>query len=227
MRLALPVAALLAASIALTAPAQVPTAGEKAVMTEIVRLDGKADVDEKLAASARVVAEFETGTDALLAKLTKHPEIGGVKLLDATKCSDKGFAALKELPNLRKLVLGKAALSPAAAAAIGQCKNLRYLGVVGCGVSDADVAALKDLVLLEHLSLSENPQVTDKSMAVVKGFDRLRVLYLSKTAITDKGLAELKGLDGLRTLNVKSTKVTADAAEKFVEGMPNLRTVAQ
>jgi hypothetical protein len=227
MRPARPVAALLAAALAVTASAQTPTAGEKAVMTHVVQLDGKADVDPKLAAEARVVAEFETGTDALLAKLAKHPEIGGVKLQDATKCSDKGFAALKELPSLRKLVLGKATLTPAAATAIGQCKNLRYLGLVGCGVTDAEFAGMKDLTMLEHLALSENPQITDKTMAVVKGYSRLRVLYLNKTGITDKGLAELKPLDGLRTLSVKATRVTADAADKFVDEMPNLRSVGQ
>ncbi len=212
---------------AVTASAQTPTAGEKAVMTEIVRLGGKADVDAKLSPEARVVAKFETISDGLLASLKKHPEIGGIDTFDATKCTDKGFGTLKELPHLRKLVLGKATLSPTGAAAIGQCKELRYLGLVGCGVTDAEFAGMKGLTMLEHLALSENPQITDKAMATVKGFERLRVLYLNKTGITDRGLAELKGLDGLRTLAVKGTKVTADAADKFVDQMPNLRTVGQ
>jgi len=216
---------LLVSSVA--ASAQNRTADETAAMTEIVRLGGKADIDEKLFFESRVVAKFENASDALLASLKKHPQIGGLEVFDATKCTDKGFAQLKELPHLRKLVIGKATLTPTGAAAIGQCKELRYLGLVGCGITDAEFVGMKGLTMLEHLALSENPQITDKSMATVKGFERLRALYLNKTAITDKGLAELKVLDGLRTLSVKATKVTADAADKFIDEMPNLRSVGQ
>ena len=56
-------------------------------------------------------------------------------------------------------------------------------------------------------------------------FERLRELYLANTGITDKGLAALAGLDGLRTLNLANTKVTADACDKFVDAMPNLRGI--
>jgi hypothetical protein len=217
--------AVVVLSFALQAPAQTGTAGEKEVMSAIVRLNGTADIDAKLHPQARVVAKFESANDALFASLKKHPEIGAIEVFDATKCSDKGFGQLKDLPNLRKLVISKAALSPTGAAAIGQCKELRYLGLVGCGVTDAEFTGMKGLVMLEHLALSENPQITDKSMATIKGFERLRVLYLNKTAVTDRGLAELKGLDALRTLSLKGTKVTADAADKFVDEMPNLRKI--
>ena len=73
--------------------------------------------------------------------------------------------------------------------------------------------------------ITNNPKITDKGMQTVKGCERLRALYLASTALTDKGLAELKVLDGLRTLNVVNTRVTADAAEKFVDEMPNLRGI--
>ena len=62
-------------------------------------------------------------------------------------------------------------------------------------------------------------------MQTVKRFERLQALYLANTSLTDKGLRELKGLDGLRTLNVANSKITADAAEKFVDEMPNLRGI--
>lgn len=214
-------------AVALPVAAQAPTADEQKAIEAIEKLGGKGDTDEKLPAEARVTAKFEAATDATFAALKKHPTIGHVNVFDATKCTEKSFAALKELPNLRVLVVGRATLSPNGVAAIGGCKELRHLALVGSGVSDAEVAGLKDLTLLEHLSLSENPQVTDKSMATIKGFERLHKLYLSKTGITDKGLAELRPLDGLRTLEVRETKVTLDYAEKFPDGMPNLRMVAR
>ena len=213
-------------ALALTARAQDPTADEKAAMDAVVKLGGKAAIDSRLSPEARVVAKFEGPTDLVLAGLKKLPQVGAVEVFDATKCTDKGVATLKSLPNLRKLVVEKAALSPLSLAAIGGCKELRHLGLVNCGVSDAELARLKALTLLDHLALSDNRQITDKGMAVVKGFERLRVLYLTETSITDKGLAELKPLDGLRTLSVRGSKVTATAAEKFPDDMPNLRKVA-
>ncbi len=201
-------------------------ADESAARNAIEKLGGKSEIDTKLATEARVSAKFDSVTDAMLFGLKKHPEIGSIEAFDATRCTDKGLAALKELPHLRKLAFGKAAIGPAAATSIGQLKELRHLSLPSSGITDTELARMKELVLLEYLALSDNPQITDKGMATVKGFDRLRALHLNKTAIGDKGLAELKPLDGLRTLSLRVTRVTGDAADKFTEGMPNLRKVA-
>ena len=61
--------------------------------------------------------------------------------------------------------------------------------------------------------------------SAVKTLERLEGLHLNRTGITDKGLTELKGLEGLRALSVGGTKVTALAADKFPDEMPNLRVV--
>jgi hypothetical protein len=205
--------------------ADTPTAEEKAAMDFVAKSGGKATLDPRLSAEARVSAKFEAVSDGLLTSLKKYPQIGGLDALDATNCTKKGFTALKDLPNLRKLVVGKTYLSPEGAIAIGQCTELRHLAIVNGMVTDAELESLKQLKMLEHLALSGNPKITDKGMQTVKEFDRLKVLYLGNTSITDDGLKELKGLDGLRTLAVGATKVTQDAAEKFADAMPNLRTV--
>jgi hypothetical protein len=209
------------------APADPPTTeDEKKVIDAVVKLGGKASIDPKLGPEARVSVKFERPTDVTLLALKKLPQVGGVEVFDASFCTAKGFAALKDLPHLRRLVIERASLAPATLAVLGECDELRHLGLIGCGVTDAGLAGLKKLTLLETLTLSDNPGITDKGMAVVKGFERLQVLSLAKTSITDKGLAELKPLDGLRTLNVRGSRVTPDAAEKFPEDMPNLRKVA-
>lgn len=205
--------------------ADTPSGEEKTAIDYVARAGGNAKLDERLAAEARVLAKFDTVSDTILSGLKKYPHIGGVEALDATPCTKKGFIALKDLPNLQKLVLGKANLSPEGIAAIGQCKELRHLVLVGSNLNDTQLESLKKLTLLDHLSLSENPKITDKGMQTVKGFDRLKVLYLGKTSITDEGLMELKGLDGLRLLAVGGTKITQEAAEKFADEMPNLRAV--
>lgn len=215
----------LAFSTPLLPAADTPTADEKQAIDLVTKSGGKATIDSKLPTDARVSAKFETATDATLIGLKKATHIGALDVFDATKCSDAGFAALKSLPHLRKLTLGKSVIGGPGATAIGQCKQLRSLYLAGSGLSDSELVGLKGLTLLESLDISDNPQVTDTGMATVKGLERLQVLYLGKTSITDKGLMALKPLDGLRTLNVVDTKVTNDGAEKFADEMPNLRAV--
>ncbi len=222
-RMLLLAAALIASSQSRSAE-PTPTADEKKAIALIVRLGGKAEIDPKLPEAARVSAKFEVAFDNMLVGLKKAPQIGAVDVYDATRCTDKGLAALKELPNLQKLSFGKSVMTLPRAKALGQCKELRRLYLAGCGLTDMHLVALKPLTRLEWLDISDNP-ITDKGMATVRTFERLRELYLSKTGLTNRGLMELKGLDGLRRLNVGDTKVTADAAEAFASEMPNLQGV--
>jgi len=202
-----------------------PTAKEKVAIDLIIKYGGKGSLDPNLHAEARVLAKFEKATNLALSKIKNNPQIGGIDIFDASDCTFDGFSALKDLPHLHKFVIGKAKLKQQYVPAIGQYKELRYLALVNVDLTDKGLASLDKLTKLEHLTLSENPKITDEGMATVKGFSRLRVLYLSKTSITDKGLMELKVLDGLRTLGVGGTKVSEDAAEKFADDMPNLRSV--
>jgi hypothetical protein len=226
----LPLTLLLASPIALAQDARPtaedkPTADEKKAIDAIAKLGGKATIDTKLAPEARIAAKFDAVTDSTLIALARQPRVGAIDAFDATKCTDKGYSALKALPHLRRFVLSKSDLNPARINSIGQYKQLRYLGLVDAGLTNIEITGLKNLKLLEHLSLSENPKLNDAAMETVKQLDRLRELHLANTALTDKGLAELSGLDGLRTLNLTNTKVTADACDKFVDMMPNLRGI--
>ncbi|MBP3960160.1 hypothetical protein J8F10_33455 [Gemmata sp. G18] len=215
-------------SLALAQPSK-PTAisDEQKAIDAIAKAGGKGEIDPKLPEAGRVAAKFEAATDAALVGLKKYPHIGSVDVFNAAKCTEKGYTALKDLPNLRRLVLSKSDLTVARVNAIAQCAQLRELRIPNAGLTDTELVGLKKLALLESLDISENPQVTDKGMATIKTLERLRALYLSKTAVSDKGLFELKTLDGLRTLYAGSTKITADGAEKFADEMPNLRVVRQ
>jgi Leucine-rich repeat (LRR) protein len=218
-------AVLLFACAAISGADNTPTADEQKAIDAVAKAGGKATIDPKLPPQARVSVEFDSVTNTVLVGLKKYPQIGEIVVADAAKCTDQGYVAFKSLPHLRKLVLGKSKLTPACTSAIGQCKELRYLGLVDAGLDDTELVAFRKLTLLEHLSLSDNAKITDKGMLTVKTFERLQSLYLANTSVGDKGLAELKGLDGLRTLNLTNTKVTAAAAAKFPEDMPNLRGV--
>lgn len=226
MRVTVSLTFVLGLTLAVSAqPDKNPTADEKKAIDLVVKAGGKAEVDPRLPAAARVSVKLDAATDATLANLKKVTQIGALDIFDATRCTDAGYGHLKALPGLRKLSLGKSVIGGLSATALGGCKELRYLYLAGSGLSDAELTGLKGLTLLDWLDISDNPQVTDAGMTTVKGLERLQTLNLSKTAITDKGLAALKPLDGLRNLSVVGTKVTSDAAEKFADEMPNLRVV--
>jgi Leucine-rich repeat (LRR) protein len=226
VRFALTAIFALAATIGALAQPKVPaaTADEKKAIELVARLGGKAEIDAGLPAEARVSAKFDAATDFVLLSLKKAPQIGSLDAFDATHCTDRGFAALKDLPQLRKLILGKSEMNLPRVTAIAQCKQLRTLYLAGSGLTDADLAGLKKLTLLESLDVSDNP-ITDRGMVHLKALERLRALGLAKTGITDKAFGELKALEGLRSLNVGATRVTPDAADAFADEMPSLRGV--
>lgn len=225
MRFALSIPLVFALIVSVQSVDTSPTAEEQTVMTSVSKLRGKADIDPKLPASARVSAKFDSADDTLLAKLAKMPQIGSLDVFDAGRCTEKGFAALKGLPHLRSLIIGKSDMTPARAEAVGECKQLRLLYLGEAGLNDAELAGLKTLTLLESLDISGNTQITDKGMETVKTLERLQSLSIAKTGVTNQGLMELKVLDGLRSLYVGGSKITGDAADKFAEEMPNLRAV--
>jgi hypothetical protein len=202
-----------------------PTADEQKVIDAVTKLGGRGSINPDLHGDARVSVKFTELTDATLAALKKHPQVGAVETFDSTKCTDKGLSALAGLPHLRQLKLGQNTATDKTLAVIAGCKQLRLLSVGQARITDAGLEKLKSLTRLEVLDVSGNPKVTDAGIAHIKTLERLEVLGLANTAITDKGLFALAPLEGLRSLDVRGTKVTADAAMKFPDMMPNLRAV--
>jgi hypothetical protein len=183
------------------------------------------EVDPLLPSQAPLLVRCETANDTLLLKLSQFPPIGGIHIADARSCTAKGYAALKNLPRLHKLVVEHTVLSPSSLTAITQCSQLRYLSLIDAGLTDGSLAPLKALAHLEHLNLSQNPKITDAGLKTIATMERLRSLHLAHCKITDKGLAQLQNLDGLRTLNVVQTAVTQEALERLADAHPNLRNI--
>jgi hypothetical protein len=217
-------------ALALTARADdaPPTAEEQKTVAALAKLKIRATVEADLPKDARVLVTLDPAADAQLAAVRKHPNVGGLKIGDASRLSEAALTGLKDLPNLQKLVV-QGGGSDRVLSAASNCPTLRHLALIytaGPGVTDAGVTNyLKKLPRLETLDLSQNKAVTDRGMATVATLERLEKLYLAGTSVTDKGLFELKPLEGLRTLDMRSSRVTGKAADKFVDEMPNLRVV--
>ena len=180
---------------------------EQKAMDLAVELGGSAKLDEKLDESARVAVKFPVGNDAALRKLGKMPNVGAVEILDATKCTEAGFASLKELPDLQNLVLGKCPVNAKQAAAIGTLRSLNVLFLGESKLTDATFLHFKKLDDLKVLDVS-GAALTDKSASVMLGFKKLEELNLSKTKFGDAGVTELKDLKNLRLLRLNQTNVT-------------------
>jgi hypothetical protein len=81
----------------------------------------------------------------------------------------------------------------------------RHLTLTGWDRKDDSILAQRpDVVVLQMA----NPDVTDETLAYLKGFDRLKELDVSDSKVTDAGLKALKDLPALATLRIKNTKLT-------------------
>lgn len=105
-----------------------------------------------------------------------------------------------------------------------QCfKNLQSLEICGGGLTDAGVKSIKDLASLKLLNLSQNHNVSDKSLEMISGLTALVSLNVSNSRITNEGLLYLKSLKSLRSLCMESCQVTASEIKKLKSTfLPNL-----
>ncbi|KAA3470552.1 leucine-rich repeat-containing G-protein coupled receptor 4-like [Gossypium australe] len=102
-------------------------------------------------------------------------------------------------------------------------KNLQSLEICGGGLTDAGVKNIKDLPSLTLLNLSQNCNLTNKSLELISGLNALVSLNVSNSNITNDGLPYLKPLKNLRSLSLESCKVTVAEIKKLQStALPNL-----
>jgi hypothetical protein len=75
------------------------------------------------------------------------------------------------------------------------------------GIPNYDYAKLPRFQQAAVLQMA-NPDVTDETLTLLRGFTQLKELDLNDTAITDAGLAELQHCPRLETLRLKNTRIT-------------------
>jgi mono/diheme cytochrome c family protein len=98
--------------------------------------------------------------------------------------------------------------------------NLRQQGT---NVTDATLAALKDVASLIELNLA-GTKVTDAGLDHLKNLTNLMRLHLELTKVSDAGVTHLKKLPNLTYLNLYGTQIT-DAGLEQLKGLKNLRQV--
>lgn len=203
-----------------------PTEAEMELITLVTKLGGTADIDRGLDEEARVAVTFEKPTDADLLALAKQPAVGSLDLRSGVKVTDKGFAALKELPDLQKLFVSGGTVTATEAAAIGTLRPLGTLVLGGCKITDAEVAAFKKLKNLKEIDLLDTA-VTDRCVESLLALTKLEGVNLSGTKVSDAGAKKLLGLESLRLLQLNNSKVTADGVAAMEDELKSGKRVVR
>jgi hypothetical protein len=92
----------------------------------------------------------------------------------------------------------------------------------GTQVSDAGLAHLKGLNVLERLSLYDT-RISDAGLAQLKEMNALERLSLHSTQISDAGLTHLQGLAALEVLYLHNTQVSDAGMSRLQTALPNCR----
>ena len=90
---------------------------------------------------------------------------------------------------------------------LSELPQLRYLNLMGTGVTDDGVEKLQNLTTLRALKFS-GTKIADAGLPAISRLHNLRVLVLTETAVTDAGLTQLQSLSKLDELYLDGTKVT-------------------
>jgi hypothetical protein len=96
------------------------------------------------------------------------------------------------------------------------------LHVTLTGIPNYDYAKLQRFQEAAVLQMA-NPDVTDDTLTLLRGFTLLKELDLNDTAVTDAGLAELQHCPRLETLRLKNTRITDAGFRAHLLGRDGLR----
>jgi len=172
--------------------------------------------DELIPPTPQVLSQM-TGLESL--KLTVPPPntkaVQGLQQLIGLKhlrrLSVPSFASacgienlMKSMPNLEEIEInyGLADGEPQMFPSLMEIPKLRRLDLEHTGLRDNHLAFIKALHRLEVLNLRQNPWLTDRVMAELKGLTNLRDLRLGGTRISEASIPLLREMRQLESLDV-------------------------
>jgi Leucine-rich repeat (LRR) protein len=195
-----------------------------------VDLDNAAGGDADLAQIKRLprvrtidCTEVRGVTDAGMAMLEGHPSLRGLKL-ERSMVTDAGMPALQKIPNFEDLDIRRLGITLAGYKEIGKIKGLKRLRVVynSQNFKDDCLEAIKDLKNLELLDMQDCNLPTEKGLAVLESFPKLRFVRMYGPNVTDKVIGYLKGAKDLRVLSLEQCSSVSPEAFDTIGQMSNL-----
>lgn len=147
--------------------------------------------------NVKVPAANEKDVDALrkagliVNALAQDQNLLEVSAVNAPNFSDKDMALLAPVAQqIAWLKLGDTKITDAALKDLPKLKNLNKLHLEHTGVTDAGIANLKSLPLLEYINLVDT-KVGDAGLREAATFKGLRSVYVWQSAVTDSAVSEV------------------------------------
>ena len=133
--------------------------------------------------------------------------------------TDAGMDSLRDLVQLKELIISQSQITGQGLAAVGQLRELEDLMLLGSRVETLE--ALRPLSNLGLLFLSRAP-LDDAGLEPVRSLTALRYLSFQETRVTDAGLSSLVGLANLREVGTGGTAITEGGVAAFRQTRPQV-----
>ena len=203
-----------------------------------------------LAQIAKMTKLKELSLDSAMLSDRKLAFIKGLKNLELLSLgrlgnySDRGLDNLRDMTELKALMLHRYAGGGAGLTMLRNFTKLEEFQIDGPGVTDSALAPLAALSELKRLRLDNVPigdstlqhvrnldklfeirlhgtRISDRGMEIIGSMKGLELIDVAYTLITDAGVAKLKDLEELRALRLDGTSVNGEGL-KALEGLPRL-----
>lgn len=175
-------------------------------------------------------------SDAGLAQLAALTNLKQIKFFHTSLKRDDftgaGFAALKSLPNLRRLTVAGCPFNDAGMAAVAKLTQLEGFRTWHTYQSEAGNAHLKELVNLKSLHLGQRLRryggasnalsLSNATLDVLAELKTLDTLHLAEARLTVDALSRLKALPNLKHLELDRVDVSADDVAKLKTLLPDV-----
>ena len=161
-------------------------------------------------------------TDSSLRYLKDVKSLRKIRFGGDFPITDAGMAHLAKVTGLEGLELYGYPITDAGLAYLKSLNSLKELELRKTQITDAGLIRLKEMKSLESLKLPSN--VTDRGLAYLAGFDKLRCLHvgIGGGKITDAGLNHVAKLHRLEELSISGKDIT-DAGMSQIAKLTNLK----
>jgi hypothetical protein len=123
--------------------------------------------------------------------LKELPQLKRLVLI-GTPVGDDALARLGELPQCRELVIMDGKVTDAGLAYVGAMRQLTKLELHNLSLTDAGLEHLSGLHRLKRLDLTRLPDVTDEGLVHLETLRRLEMLFLTETPVSEEGVQALQ-----------------------------------
>ena len=144
--------------------------------------------------------------------------------------SDFGLISLKKLELLEYLEIGLTGISGEGLAKLikgGGLKNLRYLGVYACPITEKGAKVISTIKSLERLNIGNVQMMNDIGLAsIISGMKNLKYINLSLcSGIDGSGLKVLKNSKEMEVIQIDQCPKVGDGVISILKTMKNLKRV--